>query len=125
MAADSECPVHVQDVLALLGVFHMVWLIGSAGCGKTRCGRVVEQLAKALYGKDDVYRVACSSKVAVNAGCETLAKVLGAGCYDPSSERDKFHDSAVAYKVASIKVLIIEEFTAIHPTLMTQFFQVL
>ena len=107
----------VQDIWAALAAFDAILMVGSGGCGKTRAAEAMRGIAAQHVGTAAAKRVANSSMVAINAGCETFAHCFKYGTYDPDA-RVPFSAFAAAQEVAGIKYLIVEEASAISDVRM-------
>lgn len=111
-----------QDVLAALATYDGIIMVGSGGCGKSRAGRELMALAEPQYGEGRVVRCANSGFVAAHTGCVTFARAMRAGQYDAT--RSSYSCEEAAQAVASYRLLIIEEVTAIPARLLWAHFKV-
>lgn len=105
----------------MLGPYDAIYLLGSAGCGKSKALRDVHVLAQASVGVDGAAHCANSGRIAVNVGgrCTTFGRRLRNG-HHRASETHGYMDVRVAREVASIKVLMVEEATSIAPRVFSE-----
>lgn len=102
------------------GPYDAVYMLGSAGCGKSKALRDVHALAMARFDVTGAAHCANSGRVAVNVGgrCTTFGKRLHNGSFRASHEHG-YKTVAVARDVADIKVLLVEEATSIAPRMFS------
>lgn len=109
--ASAVRTMQALEALIDLKAYHAIVLLGSGGCGKTV---LMSQLHRRLSTQrgSGVVRCANSGRVAVNAGCSTMARTLKYGSYQPHC-LPQYSDNKVAHEVARISVMLVEEVTAI------------
>jgi len=83
------------EALIDLKAYHAIVLLGSGGCGKTV---LMSQLHRRLSTQrgSGVVRCANSGRVAVNAGCSTMARTLKYGSYQPHSAKSVLNTAAAS-----------------------------
>jgi len=103
----------------VLGPYDAVYVFGSAGCGKSQVLKRMRALGEQCYGREATAHCANSGRVAVNVDCQTFGKRLQYGKHRPWAARP-YTDISVARDVGGIKLLLVEEATAIPSRLFNQ-----
>jgi len=106
----------VQDLFDAIseGPYNAIYVLGSAGCGKSWALKQLHRMGEQRYGKSGAAHCANSGRVAVNVGgnCMTFGTRLKYGAHRPH-EAVRYTDLATARGVADVKLLLVEEATAI------------